>query len=48
MNVIEKAILLYREQGKTGERFAQTIERLGMDNVEAQLLSDDLLTRKIF
>lgn len=46
LNVIEKAILLYREQGKTGERFAQTIDRLGFENVEAQLLSDDLLARK--
>ena len=46
MDVIEKAILLYREQGKTGERFAQTIERLGLENVEAQLLSDHLLTGK--
>ena len=46
LNVIEKAILLFREQGKTGERFAKTIERLGFENVEAQLLSDDLLQRK--
>lgn len=46
LNVIEKAILLFREQGKTGERFAKTIERLGFDNVESQLLSDDLLERK--
>ena len=46
MNVIEKAILLFREQGKTGERFAKTIERLGFENVEAQLLADDLLERK--
>ena len=46
LDVIEKAILLYREQGKTGERFAQTIDRLGFENVEAQLLSDDLLARK--
>ena len=44
--VIEKAILLFREQGKTGERFAKTIERLGFENVEAQLLSNDLLERK--
>ncbi|VBB07353.1 Hypothetical protein LUCI_2597 [Lucifera butyrica] len=44
--VIEKAILLYREKGKTGERFAQTIERLGFENVEAQVLSDEILTRK--
>ena len=46
LNVIEKAILLFREQGQTGERFAKTIERLGFENVEAQLLADDLLERK--
>ena len=46
LSVIEKALLLFREQGKTGERFAQTIDRLGFDNVEAQLLSDDILARK--
>lgn len=46
MDVIEKAILLYREQGTTGERFVETIERLGFDNIEAQLLSDNLLRRK--
>ena len=46
MAVIEKAILLFREQGKTGERFAKTIERLGFENVEAQLLANDLLERK--
>ena len=46
LDVIEKAILLFREQGKTGERFAKTIERLGFENVEAQLLANDLLERK--
>lgn len=46
LSVIEKAILLFREQGKTGERFSQTIDRLGFENVEAQLLSDDILSRK--
>ncbi len=46
LNVIEKAILLFREQGRPGERFAGTIERLGFENVEAQLLSNDLLERK--
>lgn len=44
--VIEKALLLYREQGKTGERFAATIERIGFENVEKQLLSDEILERK--
>ena len=44
--VIEKAILLFREQGKTGERFARTIERLGFENVERQLLGNELLERR--
>ena len=46
LDVVEKAILLFREQGKTGERFAKTIERLGFENVEKQLLANDLLERK--
>ena len=46
LNVIEKAILLFREQGITGERFADTIARLGFENVQEQLLSDKLLSRK--
>ncbi|HIT33333.1 MAG TPA: 4Fe-4S binding protein [Candidatus Faecousia intestinigallinarum] len=46
LSVIEKALLLFREQGHTGERFATTIERLGFENVERQLLSDDILARK--
>lgn len=46
LDVIEKAILLFKEQGKTGERFAETIDRLGFENVEKQLLADDILTRK--
>ena len=46
MQVIEKAILLFREQGKTSERFADTVERLGFENVQEQLLSNDLLARK--
>ncbi|MBT9683990.1 FAD-dependent oxidoreductase [Pseudoflavonifractor sp. MCC625] len=43
---IEKAILLFREQGITGERFADTVARLGFENVQEQLLKDDLLSRK--
>jgi len=46
LDVVEKAILLFREQGKTGERFASTIERIGFENVQKQLLLDDLLERK--
>ncbi len=46
LSVIEKAILLFREQGQTGERFAKTIERLGFENVEKQLLDNGLLERR--
>lgn len=46
LNTIEKAILLFREQGITGERFADTVNRLGFENVQEQLLSDSLLARK--
>ena len=46
MSIIEKTLLLFREQGKTGERFGATVERLGFENVEAQLLSDEILGRK--
>lgn len=46
LSVVEKAILLFREQGITGERFADTVERLGFETVENQLLSNDLLERK--
>lgn len=46
LSVIEKAILLFREQGKTGERFSQTIDRIGFEDVEKQLLANDLLDRK--
>ncbi|MCI7795426.1 MAG: (4Fe-4S)-binding protein, partial [Lachnospiraceae bacterium] len=37
---------LFREQGKTGERFADTIARIGFEEVERQLLSNDILERK--
>ncbi len=46
LNIIEKAILLFREQGITGERFADTVARLGFENVQAQLLDNALLERK--
>ena len=39
MTVIEKAILFFKDHGQPGERFADTIARLGFENVEKQLLS---------
>ena len=38
LDVVEKAIVLFRDQGIAGERFADTVERLGFETVEAQLL----------
>lgn len=46
LDIVEKAILLFREQGVTGERFADTIARIGFEEVERQLLSNELLERK--
>lgn len=46
LKTVEKIILLYREKGEAGERFAETIDRLGFDQVEAEILSDDILGRK--
>lgn len=46
MSVIEKTILIYKEQGKTGERLSETIERLGFEYMEAEILSTDILDRK--
>jgi len=46
LDMIEKAILLYREKGKTGERFAQMVERYGFNDIEKELLSNDILNRK--
>ena len=44
--LVEKAILLFKDQGTAGERFADTIARLGFEQVQALLLGDDLLQRK--
>lgn len=44
--MIERALLLYREQGQTGERFGAFIERIGADNFISQLKSGDVMERK--
>lgn len=38
LQVVERAILLFKEEGSPGERFADTIQRLGFDYVERKLL----------
>ena len=46
LDVMEKAILLYKDQGIKGERFEETTKRIGFENIKEQLLDDDLLNRK--
>ena len=38
LDTIEKAIVLFRDQGIAGERFADTITRIGFEEVEKQLI----------
>ena len=42
LDVVEKAILFFRDEGVTGERFADTIDRLGFDYVQKKLLEGSL------
>lgn len=39
LEVVERAILFFRDEGKTGERFADTVNRLGFAYVEDRLLN---------
>ena len=38
MAVIEKAILLFKNEGIAGERFADTVKRLGFEYVNEKLI----------
>ena len=44
--LVEKAILLFRDQGVAGERFADNIARIGFEEACSLLEGDTLLTRK--
>lgn len=46
MKVIEKTILFFKEQGLSGERLSDTVERIGWEKVQEILISDDILDRK--
>ena len=39
IEMVERAILFFRDEGITGERFADTIDRLGFDYVQDKLLN---------
>lgn len=42
MDVIERAILFFRDEGISGERFADTISRLGFEYVEDKLINNKI------
>ena len=46
MNTIEKTILFFRSEGISGERLADTIDRVGFEKAEAMILGNELLEKK--
>lgn len=46
VELVEKAILLFKRDGLPGERFGSTVERLGLAQAEALLCSGELLEQK--
>jgi C_GCAxxG_C_C family probable redox protein len=46
LDTIEKAILFFRSEGIPGERFADTIQRVGFEKAEEMILGNELLERK--
>lgn len=46
LDTVEKAILLFRKEGIPGERFADTINRIGFQQAQAMLLGNELLEKK--
>ena len=47
MEVVERAILFFRDEGNSGERFADTIARLGFDYVQDKLLNSKIDKKQI-
>ena len=46
LEAIEKIIIFYKENGTPGERFADTITRLGFENVQSEVLSNEIHAAK--
>lgn len=46
VKTVEKAILFFKAYGNKGERFADVIARIGFEETERMLLSDELLAKK--
>ena len=47
MDIIESAILFFRDEGISGERFADTIKRLGFDYVQDKLINNKIDKKSI-
>lgn len=47
IDITERAILFFRDEGITGERFSDTIERLGFDYVQDKLLNSRIDKKQI-
>ena len=47
IQTVENAILLFRDEGISGERFADTVNRLGLEYTEAKLFSNKIDKEKI-
>lgn len=46
VDMVEKAILLFKREAEPGERFGSLVERLGTERVQALLDSDELMKQK--
>lgn len=46
LSVVEKILLWYKENGVAKERLAKTIDRVGIDSLEAAVYNDDILERR--
>ena len=46
LDIVEKTILFFKDQGLPGERLSQTMERVGFEKACAMIESDELLERK--
>ena len=46
LDTVEKVILCYKELGQPGERFADTIARVGFEKINDEILNGDILSRK--
>ena len=47
VELVERAILFFRDEGQSGERFADTIARLGFDYVQDKLLNSKIDKKEI-